>query len=88
MAGGTHRKARRWSVRTQRGRRPVIIVEGKDVYTDLQELVAPAYTALILIDMQRDFVEPDGAFGRMGDRREHVHPKPAQAEGAAGGGPT
>jgi nicotinamidase-related amidase len=44
----------------------MIIFEGKQVYTDLQELVAPAHTALVLIDMQRDFIEPDGAFGRMG----------------------
>jgi nicotinamidase-related amidase len=44
----------------------VITVEGKQVYETLQELVAPAHTALVLIDMQRDFIEPDGAFGRMG----------------------
>lgn len=44
----------------------MITVEGKDVYTELPELVAPAHTALILVDMQRDFIEPDGVFGRMG----------------------
>ncbi len=44
----------------------MITVEGKQVYETLQELVAPAHTALVLIDMQRDFIEPDGAFGRMG----------------------
>jgi nicotinamidase-related amidase len=44
----------------------VITVEGKQVYTELSELVAPAHTALLLVDMQRDFVEPDGAFGELG----------------------
>jgi nicotinamidase-related amidase len=44
----------------------VIEVEGKQVLTELDELVLPAHTALLLIDMQRDFVEPDGCFGQMG----------------------
>lgn len=44
----------------------MITVEGKQVYTDLPELVDPAHTALVLVDMQRDFLEPDGVFGRMG----------------------
>jgi nicotinamidase-related amidase len=44
----------------------VIEVEGKQVFTELGELVTPAHTALLLIDMQRDFVERDGCFGQMG----------------------
>lgn len=44
----------------------MITVEGKQVYTELAELVDPHHAALVLIDMQCDFVEPDGAFGRMG----------------------
>lgn len=44
----------------------MIKVDGKDVFTELSELVAPDYTALVVIDMQRDFVEPDGLFGRLG----------------------
>ena len=44
----------------------MITVEGKEVFTELPELVDPAHTALLLIDMQRDFVEADGAFGRLG----------------------
>ena len=44
----------------------MIRISGKDVCTELGELVEPAHTALLLVDMQRDFVEPDGAFGRLG----------------------
>jgi nicotinamidase-related amidase len=44
----------------------VITVDGKHVFTELSELVDPAHTALLLIDMQHDFVDPDGAFGEMG----------------------
>lgn len=55
----------------------MIIIEGKQVYTELQELVAPAHTALILVDMQRDFIEPDGLFGRMGiDLSMYGHSRP------------
>lgn len=44
----------------------MIIVEGKPVFTELSELVDPEHTALLLIDMQRDFVDPDGAFAELG----------------------
>ena len=44
----------------------MITVEGKTVLTELAELVDPAHTALLLVDMQRDFVEPGGAFGALG----------------------
>jgi len=44
----------------------MIVVDGKEVFTDLHELVAVEHTALVIIDMQRDFVEPDGLFGRLG----------------------
>ena len=44
----------------------MIVVDGKEVLTELPELVAPGYTALLVIDMQRDFVEPDGLFGQLG----------------------
>ena len=44
----------------------MIEIEGKQVFTELSELAAPAHTALLLIDMQRDFVERDGFFGSLG----------------------
>src|SRR5437867_9302215 len=44
----------------------MINIEGKNVLTELEELVDPAHTALIVIDMQRDFIEPDGLFGSLG----------------------
>jgi nicotinamidase-related amidase len=44
----------------------MITIEGKTVFTDLEELVDPAHTALIMVDMQCDFIEPDGLFGGLG----------------------
>ena len=44
----------------------MINIEGKEVLTELEELVDPAHTALIVIDMQRDFIEPDGLFATLG----------------------
>jgi nicotinamidase-related amidase len=44
----------------------MIKIERKDVFTELAELVDPAHTALIMVDMQRDFIEPDGMFGTQG----------------------
>jgi nicotinamidase-related amidase len=44
----------------------MINVDGKAVYTELAELADPAHTALLLVDMQRDFIDPDGLFGELG----------------------
>jgi nicotinamidase-related amidase len=44
----------------------VIEVAGKQVLTELDELVDPSRAALVIIDMQRDFVEPGFAFDRLG----------------------
>jgi nicotinamidase-related amidase len=44
----------------------MIEVDGKQVFTELSELVDPAHTALVVIDMQRDFVAAGGAFDRLG----------------------
>ena len=35
-------------------------VAGKTVFTTLQEIIAPAHTALVLVDFQNDFCHPDG----------------------------
>jgi nicotinamidase-related amidase len=44
----------------------VIEVAGKQVLTELAELVDPARAALVIVDMQRDFVEPGFGFDRLG----------------------
>jgi nicotinamidase-related amidase len=44
----------------------MITIEGKSVFTELAELVDGAHTALIMVDMQRDFIEPEGVFGTLG----------------------
>ena len=44
----------------------LITVEGKTVFTELAELVDPAHTALILVDMQRDFIDPTACSARLG----------------------
>jgi len=44
----------------------VIEIEGKQVFTELSELVDPAHSALVIVDMQRDFCQPGGAFDRLG----------------------
>jgi nicotinamidase-related amidase len=44
----------------------VIEIEGKQVFTELSELVDPAHTALLVVDMQRDFCHPGGAFDLLG----------------------
>ena len=44
----------------------MIVVDGKAVFATLGELVDSPHTALLLIDMQRDFVEPDGVFATLG----------------------
>jgi nicotinamidase-related amidase len=36
------------------------------VFNELDELVDRVHTALVVIDMQRDFVDPEGLFGQMG----------------------
>lgn len=44
----------------------LIEIEGKQVLTELAELVSPRRVALVIVDMQRDFIDEDGAFGRLG----------------------
>lgn len=44
----------------------MIRVEGKDVRTELHELADPRHAALLLVDMQQDFVAADGLFASLG----------------------
>ncbi|HSK16846.1 MAG TPA: isochorismatase family cysteine hydrolase [Gaiellaceae bacterium] len=44
----------------------MIEIEGKHVFTELEELVDPDHTALVVVDMQRDFCAPGWAFDRLG----------------------
>ena len=44
----------------------MITIEGKIVFTELAELIDPAHTALLMVDIRRDFIEPDGVFGKLG----------------------
>ncbi|GAC1386810.1 MAG: cysteine hydrolase [Marmoricola sp.] len=44
----------------------MIEIDGKQVCTELSELVDPGHTALVVVDMQRDFCTPGGAFDRLG----------------------
>ena len=44
----------------------MIDIEGKIVLTELDELVDPGHAALVVVDMQVDFIEPDGLFGSLG----------------------
>ena len=44
----------------------MIEVEGKQVFSELAELVDPEHTALVVVDMQRDFCVPGWAFDTLG----------------------
>jgi len=44
----------------------LITVDGRDIFTTLEELVNPQYTALLLIDIQNDYCSPGGYFDKMG----------------------
>ena len=39
---------------------------GREIFTELDEIVDPKHTALIIVDMQRDFCSPDGWFACRG----------------------
>jgi nicotinamidase-related amidase len=44
----------------------MIEVAGKQVFTELAEIVDPAHTALVVVDMQRDFCCSGGSFDSLG----------------------
>ena len=41
-------------------------VDGREVFTTVEELVNPEYTALLLIDIQNDYCSHGGYFDKMG----------------------
>jgi nicotinamidase-related amidase len=44
----------------------MIEIAGKQVFSDLSEVVKPAHTALLIVDMQRDFCCAGGSFDSLG----------------------
>jgi nicotinamidase-related amidase len=42
------------------------VVAGKEVLTELHELLHPEHCALVLVDLQRDFIHDEGAFAALG----------------------
>ena len=44
----------------------MIEIAGKQVFTELSEIIDPAHTALLIVDMQRDFCCSGGSFDRLG----------------------
>ena len=44
----------------------MIEIDGKQVFTEFEELVDPAHTALVVVDMQRDFCSAGWYFDRLG----------------------
>ena len=59
----------------------MITAHGKNVYTEMEELVDPRHTALVVVDMQYDFIDPSGLFGRMGvDLSMYEESRPRLAE--------
>jgi nicotinamidase-related amidase len=44
----------------------MIEVAGKQVFTELAEILDPSHTALLIVDMQRDFCCAGGSFDRLG----------------------
>lgn len=49
-------------------------IEGIRFYDDLDEILAPAHTALLVVDMQNDFVSPAGHFARNGKDVSRIAP--------------
>ena len=44
----------------------MIEAQGVQVFTELEEIVDPRYTALLIVDVQRDFCTPEGAAAQRG----------------------
>ncbi len=50
----------------------MLIVYGKEVFTELEELVDPKHTALLIIDLQKGYVVPGGLFDKRGEDKSAV----------------
>ena len=48
----------------------MLVINGKEVFTTIEELVNPKYTALLLIDIQNDYIMPGGTRDKLGDSFE------------------
>ena len=48
---------------------------------------APQSTALLIVDLQNDFLHPDGAYGRAGQTSEEIAALPSRVEPVASGCP-
>jgi len=44
------------------------VINGKQVFTTIEELVDPKYTALLLIDIQNDYITRGGIWGESGEQ--------------------
>lgn len=49
------------------------IIYGKEVFTTIEELVDPKHTALLLIDIQNDYITSGGIFSKLGYQFELIH---------------
>ena len=52
------------------------VTGGREVLTELEEIVDPKHAALIIVDMQRDFCSPDGFSSTVS--RSPLSPRPTE----------
>lgn len=50
----------------------MLIICGKEVFTTLEELVNPRHTALLLIDLQNDYIKPGGYVDKLAQDRSDL----------------
>src|SRR4029077_18732267 len=65
----------------------MVEVDGKQVFSTLEELVDPSYTALVIVDMQNDFCTPGYNFAQQGidiSMYPQMVPKIARLRGCVG----
>lgn len=52
----------------------MITALGKEVFSTVEEVIDPKYTALVVIDVQNDFCSPKGLFDRIGKNLSMMQP--------------